>query len=329
MIILAIIDSREASKRIKDEISANLNWINEKSRNYIKDIIILINREIGINKIHTVLLFGSQQSDKDKTIISDCDLLFIFKDRVSKHHLNEIERYFLALEIKHKFKDDSTKLTKNILGVINYTTGMFISHFLTKKEFWDKAIFHKIFRVNKVFSFIFAPKDIVLSNVILNSTLLYGEDLRLTLKPKINLSITEMFRSLVMNLFICFFGIVLTPRTRLNSIKYILESIKWSLKSANYFCFKDTRDLNKIIERFISLEKKSKKGQAELFFSKFMNLRTKPINDLSFILSSPLRILKLHIKAISYRKLIKKKPPKISTEQQEKIVDQRIFTLRF
>jgi hypothetical protein len=327
---LAVIDSRETSKRIKDEISANLNWINEKSRNYIKDIIILINKEIGINKIHTVLLFGSQQGDIDNTIISDCDLLFIFKDRVSKHHLNEIERYFIALEIKHKFKDASTKLTNSILGVINYTTGMFISHFLTKKEFWDKATFHKIFRVNKVFSYIFAPKHIVLSNVILNSTLLYGEDLRLSIKPQINISIKEMFRSLVMNLFICIFGIILTPRTKLNSIKYILESIKWSLKSANYFCFKDTRDLKKIVERFIALEKKSKRKQAEIFFDKFMNLRKKPINDLSFILSTPLRILKLHIKAISYRKLIKKKPPKIlTTKQKEKIIDQRIFTLRF
>ncbi|MFX0008996.1 MAG: hypothetical protein ACFE9R_01670 [Candidatus Hermodarchaeota archaeon] len=322
-------DSRETSKRIKDEISANLNWINEKSRNYIEDIIILINKEIGINKIHTVLLFGSQQGDKDNTIISDCDLLFIFKDRVSKHHLNEIERYFIALEIKHKFKDPSTKLTKSILGVINYTTGMFVSHFLTKKEFWDEARFHKIFRVNKVFSFIFAPKDIVLSNVILNSTLLYGEDLRLDLKPKINISITQMFRSLVMNLFICFFGMILTPRARLNSIKYILESVKWSLKSANYFCFNDTRELNKVVERFIALEKQNKREQAEIFFAKFMNLRKNPINDLSFIISSPLRILKLHIKAISYRKLIKKKPPKISTKQQEKIIDQRIFTLRF
>ncbi|MFW9950579.1 MAG: hypothetical protein ACFFKA_10715 [Candidatus Thorarchaeota archaeon] len=323
------INSVHTSKKINDEISRSLNWINKKSRDYIKDIIILISKEIGIKKIISILLFGSQQSDLENVVISDCDLLFIFKDRVSNHHLKEIERYFIALEIKHNFKDPSTKLTKTILEVINYSTGMFISHFLTKKEFWDRAKFHKIFHVNRVFSSIFAPRNIVLSNVILNSTLLFGEDLRNALKPSVNVSITEMFRSTVMNLFICFFGIVLTPRPHLNSIKYLLESVKWSLKSANYYCFADTAELSKIIERFIALEKKRKRYKTELFFEKFMNLRAQPQNDLKFILLSPFKILNLHIKAISYRKMVKRKTPIILTKQKEKIIDQRLFMLRF
>jgi len=323
------IDSKETSERINQYLSSKLNWINEKSRNYIIDVIILINKEIGINKILSIFLFGSQQAEGDYSPISDCDLLFIFKDRVSNHHLREIERYFIGLEIKHEFKDSSTKLTRSILGVINYSTGMFISHFLTKKEFWEAAKFHKIFRVNKVFSTIFAPRNIVLSNVIINSTLLYGEDLRNIIKPKINISVQEMFRSTVMNIFICFFGILLTPRKQLKSIKYILESIKWSLKASNYFCFKDSVELKKITERFIALEKPNKRIKAESYYSKFLTLRKNPQNNIRFIMLSPIRILKMHIQAIAYRKMIKNIPYRIPTKFEEKIVDQRAFTLRY
>ena len=87
----------ETDDKIKYHISNNLKGLNEQSRNYIKDIVVLINKEIGINKIVSLLLFGSQQVDNENTAVSDCDLLFIFKNRVSGRHLKEIERYFIAL----------------------------------------------------------------------------------------------------------------------------------------------------------------------------------------------------------------------------------------
>ena len=67
----------ETNDKIEYSISSNLKGLNEQSRNYIKDIVVLINKEIGINKIVSLLLFGSQQVDKENTVISDCDLLFI------------------------------------------------------------------------------------------------------------------------------------------------------------------------------------------------------------------------------------------------------------
>ncbi|MHA1885489.1 MAG: hypothetical protein ACW96S_10580, partial [Promethearchaeota archaeon] len=159
-----------SSKRLEE----NLNGINQQSRNYIKDIITLVNKEVGINKIRSIILFGSQRAkSSEATAVSDCDLLIIFKNRVSNHHIKEIEKYFIALEIKHNFRESSKKLPKKILSVISQTTGIFISHFLTKMKYWEHANFHKIFRVNKVFSKAFAPKNIVLGNIVLNSTTLY------------------------------------------------------------------------------------------------------------------------------------------------------------
>jgi hypothetical protein len=325
-------DSRETSEsnnKIKHHISRNLGALNEQSRNYIKDIVVLINKEIGVNKIVSLLLFGSQQVKKENTIVSDCDLLFIFKNRVSSRHIKEIERYFLALEIKHRFKEPTTNLTRDILNVISQTTGMFVSHFLTRQKFWERGTFYKIFQVNRVFSALFAPRNIVLGNVIQNSTLLFGEDLRNQLRPKIKISFIEMIRSTVMNLFISFFALLIGPIKDLNSIKYQLESIKWSLKASNYYCFEKSELLNKIVQTFITFEKPRKRMGAEKFYLKFLELRQNPSNDLKFMIRTPIRILKIHVRAILFRKLTKRKVSSEPSEIKEHIPDQRYFPLNY
>ena len=319
----------ETNNKIKHYISSNLKDLNEQSRNYIKDIVVLINKEIGINKIVSVLLFGSQQLEIENTTVSDCDLLFIFKNRVSSHHIKEIERYFLALEIKHNFKEPASKLTHNILSVIQQSTGMFVSHFLTRQKFWEQAKFSKIFHVNRVFSALFAPRNIVLGNVIQNSTILFGEDLRNSIRHKINISVREIFRSTVMNLFISFFALLIGPIKELNAIKYQLEAIKWSLKASNYYCYEDSELLYKIIERFNSFETPKKLAKAERYYSRFLELRKNPINDLKFMILSPFRILRIHINAIIFRKLIKRKVTQKSFLPKEHVIDRHRFPLTY
>ncbi len=240
-----------------------------------------------------------------------------------------MERYFIALEIKHNFKEPTSKLFREILGVIQHSTGMFISHFLTKQKFWEQAIFYKIFRVNRVFSALFAPRNIVLGNVIQNSTILFGEDLRDSIRPKIKITVREIFRSTIMNLFISFFAILIAPRKELNSIKYQLEAIKWSLKASNYYCYEDSELLNKIVERFISFESPKHQAKAERFFSKFLELRTNPINDLKFMIFSPYRILRIHVKAIIFRKLTKRRVTQNKVIPKDQIIDQRSFPLTY
>jgi len=319
----------ETNDKLKHHISSNLKGLNEQSRNYIKDIVVLINKEIGINKIVSILLFGSQQVEKENTIVSDCDLLFIFKNRVSNRHIKEIERYFIALEIKHNFKEPISKLTHEILSVIQHSTGMFVSHFLTKQKFWEQAIFYKIFRVNRVFSALFAPRNIVLGNVIQNSTILYGDDLRNILRPKIKISVREIFRSTIMNLFISFFALLIGPSKELNSIKYQLEALKWSLKASNYYCYEDSERLDKIVNRFISFEKPKKRAKAKRFYLKLLELRQKPSNDLKFMIRTPIRILKIHVKAILFRKLTRRKISKTSSEIKKQMETQRYFPLTY
>jgi len=311
------------------DIEENLKDINEQSRKYIKDVLILINKEIGINKILSILLFGSQRVKNESTSVSDCDLLIIFKDRVSNHHIKEIEKYFLALEIKHNFKELNPKLTKRILGVIQQTTGIFVSHFLTKRKYWEERNFHKIFRVNKIFSAAFAPRNIVLGNVLSNSTHLYGEDLRIQLKSKIQIHIFEMIKSTIMNLMISFFSIVISLFRKLDPTIYQLEAIKWALKASNFYCFRDAKDLEKITKRFISFEKPRSQKRAEKFFNRFIYLRRTPIEDMKFMVRCPIRIIKIHLKAITYKKFVSRKlNSHIFTRPLEPTIPDRTFPLR-
>ncbi|MFX0042429.1 MAG: hypothetical protein ACFE8L_05925 [Candidatus Hodarchaeota archaeon] len=321
----------EINNKIKDRISDNLKEVNLQSRNYIKDIINLVNKEIGINKILSIVLFGSQRSKvKDNTKISDCDLLLIFKDRVSNRHIKEIERYFLFLEIKHNFREYDSKLINKILGVIQQTTGMFMSHFLTKRRYWDQVIFHKIFRVNKVFSSIFAPRNIVLGNVLLNSTILYGEDLRNKIKPKIHITFLEMIRSTIMNLMISIFSMGLSIFKSLDPTKYQLEAIKWSLRASNFYCFRDSTSLKKITERFISFEKPRHQKRAKKFFSEFLLLRRSPHKALKFMIKCPIRIVNIHTKAILFKKSVKRKERlRTAPKHFKPVVDDRTFSLNF
>jgi len=315
----------KSNKRIEE----NLRDINEQSRNYIKDILILVNKEIGINKIVSMILFGSQRAKSEVTEVSDCDLLIIFKDRVSNHHIKEIEKYFIALEIKHKFREYNTKLTKKILGVIQLTTGIFVSHFLTKRKYWEEGNFHKIFRVNRVFSAAFAPRNIVLGNVLSNSTTLYGDDLRDNLRSKLQITFIEMIKSTIMNLMISFFSIVISLFRKLDPTKYQLEAIKWALKASNFYCYRDAETLETITKRFISFEKPRFQKRAQRFYSKFINLRKSPLEDMNFMLRCPIRIVRIHLKAIAYQKLVNRKiNSHVISKQIEPIIPDRTFPLR-
>jgi hypothetical protein len=47
------------------------------------------------------------------------------------------------------------------------------------------------------------------------------------------------------------------------------------------------------------------------------------------MLRSPFRIIKVHVKAIIYKKLVKRKPLKIPSEPKEQIFPDRHFPLQF
>ena len=296
--------SNNPPNNILKEIYTKTECMNTQSKNYINDAVTIIKREIGIDGIVSIILFGSQlslnENPNDSTKISDCDLLIIFKDGVSNNLMRKVDRYFIALEHKHNFREENKTLVNKMSYVINQTTGMFVSHFLTKKKHWENIIFHKIFRVNKFISKLLAPKKIVLHSILVNSDIIYGLDLREGVKKKIaEISPLDMIKSITMNLIISLFAILLLLLKSFDSAKYQLEAVKWTLKASNYYAFKDSKPIIPTIKRFISLEKsEGNKRKAEKFYRKFLNLRKNPHVNLGFTLQSPIRIIKIHLLGI-------------------------------
>jgi predicted nucleotidyltransferase len=299
--------SNNPPNNILKEIHSKTECMNSQSRNYINDAVAIIKREIGIDGIVSIILFGSQlflnENQNESTKISDCDLLIIFKDGVSNNLMRKVDRYFIALEHKHNFREENKSTINKMASIINQTTGMFVSHFLTKKKHWENAIFHKIFNVNKIISHLVAPTKIVLCNVVINSEILYGLDLRERIKKRIKISPLDMIKSITMNLIISLFAIPLLLLKSFDSAKYQLEAVKWTLKASNYYAFKDSKPIIPTIKRFISLEKsEGNKRKAEKFYRKFLNLRKNPHVDLGFTLQSPVRIIKIHLMGIQRAK---------------------------
>jgi len=181
---------------------------------------------------------------------------------------------------------------------------MFVSHFLTKKTYFERGIFHKIFSVNKILSDIFAPKKIILSSVVDNSSVLWGEDLRELVKDKVEIEPYDMIKSITMNLLISLLSILFSPLKVFKS-KYQLEAVKWALRASNYYAFEDSISLETIIRRFTLIEKsKGYKRRAIRFYTRFLELRKDPHTDINFSLRCPFRIIKIHLKGILFKKMM-------------------------
>jgi hypothetical protein len=211
--------------------------------------------------------------------------------------MKQCEKSIIALEIKHKFRDQDGSLPKKALIAVQQSTGMFISHFLTKERYFQENNFSKIFGVNRVFSILFAPRHIVLNNVIESNKSLYGTPID-QITNKLDVPVADILKSLVMNLMISFFSLLISPFRSLKAIKYQLEAVKWSLRASNYYAFEEASTLDEIITRFCLNSQKNHSNKCKQFYNRFLDLRSHPSDDLWFTLRSPVHILKIHRIAI-------------------------------
>lgn len=277
---------------------------NQKVIGYINDLIRFLKKKVGSDKIISVILFGSNTYLNDRSKISDCDIVVILSDDISDNQINSLEKYFFELEIKHELNIKPKNFLDSVLKIIEKSTGMYVSHFITRKSYWLSKKFAKIFRVNRVFAYIFAPRNIVIKSMISSSIILLGEDLRY-IDNEITITSFGMIKSIILNLIISIFSIGFGLFYK-NNLKYELEAIKWSIKASNFYLFNDTCELNKTVKRFLKLSNQNK--MLIPFFKRFLYLRHQP-NRRSFghFFLTPLNILRIHLLGLSYKKLIKDK----------------------
>ncbi len=291
-------------KRRKFSLKSIEKISNQKVIGYINDLIRFLKKKVGSDKIISVILFGSNTYLNDTSKISDCDILVILSDDISDTEINSLEKYFFELEIKHELNIKPKNFLDSVLKIIEKSTGMYVSHFVTRKSYWLTKKFAKIFRVNRIFAYMFAPRNIVIKSMISSSIILLGEDLRY-IDNEITITSFGMIKSILLNLIISVFSIGFGLFYK-NNLKYELEAIKWSIKASNFYLFNDTCEISKTIKRFIKLSNQNKLLIS--FFKRFLYLRHHP-NRRSFghFFLTPINILKIHILGLSYKKLIKDK----------------------
>jgi len=280
------------------KVNLHFNELNSKIQTYIQDVIKLLDYHLRLANVRSIILFGSQVRNSSVPV-SDCDLLIIVENNTPKSLIYQLKKTLLSLEIKYDFVDHSTTFFDSVLFAIQRTTGMFVSHFITEEKNFLQARFSKIFNVNRILSKLLAPEKLVLLNMLENSILIYGDDFRDGVSKMLEgLSLTlTIIKSLFLNMIISIFSIVLIPFKQLSPIKYILEAIKWSLKSVHYYLFHTSNSLNQVIAKILGLTPyiSSKRIHQERFFERFLYLRHHPKIDPCFMVRSPLEILKLHL----------------------------------
>lgn len=307
----------KTDKDSQDKLTSDENLLNracvsnKKVHSYISDLLKFLEKKVGPDKIVSIMLFGSNTYVDDTSKISDCDLLVILSDDVSDSKINSLEEYFLQLEIKHNLNEVKHKFLAPLLRVIEKSTGMYVSHFITRKVHWVMKNFSRIFRVNRVFAYFFAPRNIVLKSMISSSVILLGSDLR-HIDKEIEISPFGMIKSILLNLIISIFAIGISPFYH-DTLKYELEAVKWSLRASNFYLFNDTCELNKIRDRFLKLSKESK--SIKKYFRRFRYLRKNPDRrSFTYSILSPLYILRIHLLGLAYKKLVKDRG-KMSSKQ--------------
>ena len=278
----------------------SINILPQPIQPYLMDINRLIMKFIGFDNVYSILLFGSYARG-EYNANSDCDLLIILKDEFLEEKpysfMRKLEQIFLSLEYKHQLKFKRSNLINSILNVVEKTTGMFVSHFLTRQSYWERQSFHRIFNVNRLLSILLAPGDIVLKNMSNSYIVVYGENPKARFKSRIGFR--QQFKSLLMNEFIsiCSLAIYILGKT---SIKYSMEAFKWSIRNSYLYMFDKPAELKRIMNFF------KKTGISQKTFEKFIRLRREFYPDITFALKCPWLALKIHLIALKYRKLYHK-----------------------
>jgi predicted nucleotidyltransferase len=265
-------------------------------QNYIREVVGTVEALLGKKCIESVILFGSV-AQNSTVKISDVDLLIIVRNEIASSQIRKIEPILKGLEIKHRFAHRASNWVTKILWIVEKTTGMFCSHFISRKRDWDHNRFAQIFSTNRFMTTLLAPDRIVLGSVIDSAKELYGSVLPAT-KHITHVSIYQLVKSLLMDLIISLGTIAILP-LRHQNINYSTESLKWALRSGIFYLFQKTYNISKSCQFFEHI------GLPAKFIDRFLMVRQNPHLDIGLALSVPLMILKIHLLSFHYKKIVK------------------------
>lgn len=259
--------------------------IPRKANAYISSVIQILEKYLG-DRLLSVVIFGSIVKGYS-TEVSDADILFIVSDDCSKKEINYIHRLIMAFEVKYQYLVPPKGLVSRILYCVDKSTGMFISHFVTRKKDFLKGNFSKMFQVNKLLAIVLAPNEIVYGSVLCRAKVLHGQDL-IKEASFPNVSLIQLLKSILMNIITSISVLFIYPLTKRATL-YEMETAKWSLLAAYYYINHDSPPLPVLLKFFLDRKISTK------YVKTWIALRNNYRQDYKFGLFTPLNILKIHM----------------------------------
>ncbi len=261
----------------------------QKAHNYLHDVIHLLENLLH-ERLLSIIIFGSLVKGYF-TEVSDADILIIVSDDCSNKEIKHLHQIIMSYEVKYKYLIPPKGFISQILYCIDKSTGMFISHFVTRKKDFLQGDFAKTFQVNKLLAKVLAPNEIVYGSVLCRARVLYGQDLIKEAKAP-NVTITQLLKSILMNMVTSLFTLFIYPLTRRATL-YEMESAKWSYLAAYYYVYHDSPPLPVLIKFFLD------RNICTAYIKKWITLRKTYHKDPKFGLFTPWNILKIHLAVLS------------------------------
>ena len=279
-------------------VNLQISHLPTKIQGYIREIVGTTEALLGRNSISAVLLFGSASNSLDQfSKISDVDLMVIVKNSISNRRIKEIKPILTGIVIKHRYRIYNKNWHARILQIVEKNTGMFCSFFISTEANWKDSKFTKIFSTNPILTNLLAPHKIVIDSMRAGTSVLYNANTEIIELEPIYKSypITQILKSLLLNLLMSI-GTLFILIFNKNYVKYILESIKWSIRSCDFYLNQEINPLSEILRNYTKL------GIEGDFLQKFLDLRKKPTQDLFFCLKVPYNIIKIHLITLKFKK---------------------------
>ena len=182
--------------------------------------------------VRSILFFGSTVTG-DISKSSDIDFIIILSNCTSDSYRSKMEQ--LVTTLANEYLETETAPTNKFEELIQQSTGMFRSGFISKEKNVINGDFHRIFNASPL-AYYFAPWRTVMAGVFQETVPVYRD----SVSPKwdeigdpLSHSIEEICRSFVMALSLSILQIIYSVSIKTDGI-YAQESYKWTIYNIAY-----------------------------------------------------------------------------------------------
>ncbi len=282
------------------------NGLPQHAAEFIKRVIIVLEKHIPSTS-YALFLFGSLSHAWDKANCvdgtSDVDLLVIVADDVASQARKALPELNALQQLLANNVSKRRGIISSILRVVESQTGMHESIFLSRERDFKDVRFARIFKTNRLLSWLLAPTSIVFGSALCHMTRVHGNgdiegsvrSMQSTIRHEKHL-LPDLMRSLLMNAVLAMGSAVLLPLTK-RATRYAVEATKWSMYAATYSMVGE-RPSKPSQKRFFS-----SLGVNAAFLGRWLQLSQHYVPDVKFTLATLWNVIRIHALGFKIKKI--------------------------